>query len=334
MGVLFKLIHDDVVEAVANWLKANKDITLVGKTRGRGFPSPDIYATYRDGKVCSVECKPSDAGGREYATGFGQCIAYLTFSDYSYLALPKTEMDYYERYFWVEDVGLLSVEDIKTVKVVRLAKPSRVQKVKEEPKTRGYGYYRDLRPLEIHAILKRIHETRLRTSDAQEIKDAVWREVKNLRQGIQSERQKNSWILNIRLLLRDLQLINPEDYSLTDEGFRLLQLGQIPYSQPYMDELARCFLLNANYIDILTLIQELNDTYTSFSSVSEFKNLLTRRILEEKLATEETDIERDLSDIPRILRDLNIMSEWKRYGLAGGKYTINWRYVTAILRQL
>jgi hypothetical protein len=72
------------------------------------------------------------------------------------------------------------------------------------------------------------------------------------------------------LLLRDLQLINPNDYSLTSDGIRLLQLGELHDKQPFMNELAKLFLINANYLDIVTIIQSLNDKYSGFSSGVEF----------------------------------------------------------------
>jgi hypothetical protein len=147
---------------------------------------------------------------------------------------------------------------------------------------------------------------------------------------IRSQTQKNSWILNISLLLRDLQLINSNDYSLTSDGIRLLQLGELRDKQPFMNELAKMFLVNANYLDIVTIIQSLNDKYSGFSSVVEFKNRLIEEILNQKLATSNTNVMRDLQDIPRILRDLDILSDWKQLGLAY-RYVINWKYVLSVI---
>jgi len=89
-------------------------------------------------------------------------------------------------------------------------------------------------------------------------------------------------------------------------------------------------LVNANFLDILTIIQSLNDEHIGFSSVSEFKERLVKRMMEEKLATEQTNVMRDLQDIPRILKDLNLLSDWKQYGLAY-RYSINWKNVLSII---
>jgi len=321
--------HEEVIQAIAEWFRADPNVTLITKTYGRGFPNPDVSVQLTQDKLAYVECKPSDAGGREYVTGLGQCVAYLLFADFSYLALPEKEMDEYLRYFWVQNIGLLSVKDNFTVNRVRPAQESQVVTAKER-RERGYGYYRDLKPLEIHALLKAIHSKRisLQKLDVKKIEDVMWQQVCRMR-NIQSQTQKSSWILNMRLLLRDLQLINPQDYSLTEDGFRLLQLGDLSDKQPYMNELARCFLINANFVDIVTLIQTLNDQYSGFSSVSQFKELLVKKIYDEKLATKGTNVMRDLQDIPRILRDLNIISDWMRMGLVN-RYVINWKYVLSV----
>jgi len=320
------LTHDDVVKIVANWFKSRSDIVLVGKSYGRTFPKPDVYAMDKNRKIYSVECKPSDANVREYITGLGQSVAYLIHSDYSYLALPEPEMNRYKRYFLSEDIGLISVVE-DGVHVIREAKPSKFKKLEEEPRTRGYGYYRDLTPFEIYEILKVIHSKKLENLNLQEIKDAIWKKITDNR-NIKSQKQKDSWILNIKLLLRDLHLINPDDYSLTEEGFRLLRLGE---SKSFMDELTKCFLLNANYIDIIVLIQEIVDEYGSFSTKSEFKDLLVQRIYDEKLATKDTNVGRDIQDILRLLRrDLKLIKENK----VGSKwtYTISWRYIISLIK--
>jgi hypothetical protein len=323
--------HDEVIEACANWFKSDSQVTLISKGYGKTFPNPDVRAQYQNNRIAFVECKPSDAGGREYLTGLGQSLAYLTLADFSYLALPEKEMEEYERYFWIDKVGLLSVKDNMTVQLHRNALQSEVLVTREEPRVRGYGYYRDLKPLEIHAILKAIERKRVRqrTPNIQQVKDAMWEQVCRMRE-IQSQKQKNAWILNISLLLRDLQLINPNDYSLTSDGIRLLQLGELSDKQPFINELSKLFLVNANYLDIVTIIQSLNDRYSGFSSAVEFKNHLIKEILNQKLATSNTNVMRDLQDIPRILRDLNILSDWTKIGLAY-RYVVNWKYVLSVI---
>ncbi len=315
--------HEEVVEVVAEWFKSNPKVILVGKCSG-DFPEPDIYAQFKDNSIGFVECKPSDVGGREYLTGFGQAIAYATLSNYSFLAIPEKEMKKYKKYFWVELIGLLAVRENGIVKVIRKAKKIELKSVHER-RTRAYGYYRDLHPYEIHQILESITHSKNESSRKKEI----WKTICKLR-NIKSMKQRNAWILNVKLLLRDLGLVN-YDLSLTEKGFYLLQVGRSRNKKLYLSELTRCFLINANYLELLALIQRLNDIYTAFSTVKKFKMLLAKEILKEKLATTQTNIMRDLQDIPRILKELGLINDWQKHGF-GYRYTINWDKITKLLK--
>ncbi|MCX7879716.1 MAG: hypothetical protein N2517_03555 [Ignavibacteria bacterium] len=47
--------------------------------------------------------------------------------------------------------------------------------------------------------------------------------------------------------------------------------------------------------------------------------------MKEKLASQTTNVERDITDILRILRELEVLGDWKKIGPLGGKYPIIWR---------
>jgi hypothetical protein len=316
--------HEEVVEAVVEWFKRQPHIILVKKGRGE-FPDPDVFAQDKKSKITFVECKPSGSSGREYLTGLGQAIAYTTLSNFSFLAIPQKEMVEYRKYFVVETIGLLSVTesgDVTIVKKAREGKP-KFKSIRD----RSYGYYRDLKSEEIYEILKTIYSAQ---GMEDRIKDSIWKTLCKMRE-LKSERQKTGWLLNVKLLLRDLGLIN-EDMSLTKNGLTLLQLGASKNKDLYIKELTRCFLVNANYIDILSLIQELNNKYNAFISVGKFKELLAKKIIEEKLATENTNVMRDLQDILRILRDLGVITEWSTVGHLGGRFNINLKKVSQFLK--
>jgi len=327
------LTHSEVVESVIKWFKELEDVILVSKGLGY-FPNPDVIALKledEERRTVFVECKPSNASFREYLTGLGQALAYMVHADYSYLALPKREMEIFRKYFWIEDVGLLEVIDVGKVEVIREAKRSKVKAREVERIERGYGYLRDLKPEEIGEILKTIGETEI-LHGAEEIPNRIWDKVRGLR-NIRSERQRNAWILNIKLALRDLGLIDPASFTLTYEGEKLLKYYNSS-KELYERELTRKFLVEANYVDILALIQKLNDKYITFSSVNEFKRKLADEIIKEKLAPEETNVYRDLQDILRILRKLGLISSWKRgRALVGGRYEVFWDKVVKILRK-
>jgi hypothetical protein len=306
---------------VTEWFKSQKVVTLVRKGRGE-FPDPDVHVQYRNQKVALVECKPSDAGGREYLTGLGQAIAYTTLANFSYLAVPSKEMKEFRRFFTVSKIGLMSVEEAGEIEVLQKPKESRPSSVAS--RERSYGYYRDLKPAEIYEILRSI----TRQDRGNHVRDAIWATLKRHRD-LRSEKQKSAWLLNTHLLLRDLGLIN-SDWTLTRGGVALLQFGRSSKNM-YGKELTRCFLVSANYIDILTLIQELNNKHVGFRSVDAFKEALKGAILREKLATEQTNIRRDLQDILRILRELNLITDWEKVGLVG-RHNVNWKTIIPLLK--
>lgn len=331
---MIKLDHEQVIESVLNWFKTKPQVNLISKGLGE-FPNPDLRVQFKDGSLALVECKPSNAEGREYLTGYGQALAYLVYSDFSYLAIPQLEMERFKKYFWFDSLGLLSIVQ-DNVNLLREPKKSKVIISKEKPRVRGYAYYRDLRPNEICELLKTIQITNFRRRYKKEsertdrVRDDMWKQVTRMR-NISSERQKDSWLLNMTLLFRDLNLIT-SDYYLTNDGISLFKIGEISLGEPYINKLAKQFLVNGNFIDILTIIQELNDIYNGFHSVNEFKGVLEKQMITEKLATQRTNVIRDLQDIPRVLHDLNLISEWKKSGLVY-KYNINWKRVLAVIRE-
>jgi hypothetical protein len=313
--------HDEVIQIVSEWFRSQRNVILVRKGRGE-FPEPDVHIQYNNKKIAFVECKPSDADGREYLTGLGQAVAYTTLANFSYLAIPEKEMNMFKKFFVVDEIGLMSVIEAGDVKVIQKPRESRPSKI--ETRERSYGYYRDLKPLEIYEVLKTISKQ----DRANHIRDSIWNVLKQHRD-LQSEKQKDAWLLNTYLLLRDLGLIN-SDWGLTRTGVTLLQFGH-SNKELYVKELTRCFLINANYIDILTLIQELNNKQSGFSNVRKFKKVLEKAIIKEKLATPQTNVERDLQDVLRILRELDLITGWEKIGLAG-RFNVNWKKIVPFLK--
>lgn len=313
--------HEEAVKFVAKWFRSQKDVTLV--KRGSGdFPDPDVLAQYESLKTAYVECKPSDADRREYLTGLGQAVAYTVLSNFSYLAIPDKEMKEFSKFFVVARIGMLSLLETGEIHVLRKAPESRPARV--ETRERSYGYYRDLKPHEILEVLRAVYGEEKKDR----IRDTIWKTLNKMRD-LRSKKQKTGWIINTQLLLRDLGLIDIS-WRLTKEGLSLLQLGHDDV-RAFQNELTKCFLLRANYLDILGLIQELNDRRGGFVSVAKFKEELAKAMIKDKLATPQTNVLRDLQDILRILKELGLIGEWEKFGL-GGRFSVRWKRVTPFLR--
>jgi len=317
------MTHSEVIQVVASWFKQKNEVELVSRF-SPGFPEPDVYVQYKNNKTAQIECKPSNANGREYLTGFGQAISYFTQSDYSYLALPYYELEKYKQFFWVEHVGLLSVAE-GAVNEIRASKTPKIEKSKSVEIKRSYAYYRDLTPLEIYQLVKCIEVERNKNIfEKVKLRNALWEKAIKLRKWKGS---KSSHLANISLLLRDLKLLNTEDYSLLENGEELIKSGDKQDLKSVNLKVTKYFLLNGNFIDIIALMQELNDDYFSFLTIDDFKEKLVQKILAEKMATKKTDVPRDLRDVFSILHKLKLISEWPKGKVKRKAFSIYWKNI-------
>ena len=131
-GVVNEMKESDVVKQVVKWFNQAPNVTSAGKagheSKGR-VPAPDVVVVFNSGKIGWIECKRNDLERRTYLQGFGQAISYLIHADFSYYALPKEEMEKYSKYFWVKNIGLISISQ-NEVKIIRKSLQSQVCKEK------------------------------------------------------------------------------------------------------------------------------------------------------------------------------------------------------------
>ncbi|MBS4027276.1 MAG: hypothetical protein KGZ58_01455 [Ignavibacteriales bacterium] len=322
------MTHSEVIQIVASWFKQKNEVELVSRF-SPGFPEPDVFIQFKNKKTANIECKPSNAIGREYLTGFGQAISYFTQSDLSYLAIPKDELEKFKHYFWVDNVGLLSVSE-SSVSEIRKSKSPQITQTRKVEIKRGYAYYRDLQPNEIYNILKRIEDlNNQKEINKTNFHAAILEAISITRRW---EKSLKSNLANVSLLLRDLKVVNIYDYSLMENGKELVSLGSQNDWDSYNIKLTKCFLLDGGFIDIVALIQELNDQYFNFTTKDDFKSKLENKILEEKLATQKSNVERDLRDVISILHKLNILSDWVKIDLLGGRYNVKWKNILPFVK--
>jgi hypothetical protein len=324
------MTHNEVIQVVSSWFKQKNEVELVSRY-SPGFPEPDIFVQFRNKKTAQIECKPSGAIGREYLTGLGQAISYFTQADLSYLAIPKNEMEALKQFFWVENVGLLSIGEGKVYEIRKPEPPANIKK-KISIVKRGYAYYRDYTPKEIYILLKSIEDSRVSSGfNKDSIRESIWNTLIRIR-NINSSKSKSSYLTNISILLRDLKLINNSDYSILPNGSELLVIGAKEDWLSLDKLVAKLFLIDGGFIDIVALIQELNDLRYNFPSVDEFKKTLSAKILEEKLATPRTNVHRDLPDVFRILQKLDLITEWIKVDLLGGRFNVKWKNILPFVK--
>jgi len=298
------MTHDQVVEKVFNYFRSLEKSKIVRKNFG-GYLKPDIYMVDENKKIHSVECKGSSDDKREYITGIGQAVAYLSFSNYSYLAIPYEKLEEVENFLTIKDIGLIAVSD--SVEIKRKPKFRNLSS-KLERLERGYAYYRDIRPNEIKEILEIIR--RNSHLSKQELENKIWNYLQRVR-NIRTSRK--SWILNISLLLRDLNIVD-SNFKLTKEGYDL----SLYDDNTFKNKIKSLFLNEGNYKSIVLIIDEERKKLKRNFRVNELKNRVAIRLVDEKLSRTRESAKRDLEDIFRILRDLEILDD---------DYFVNWRNV-------
>lgn len=132
-------------------------------------------------------------------------------------------------------------------------------------------------------------------------------------------------------MLRDLKLFDIHKYEILPLGIELLSIKSDNKSK-IKEQIRKIFLIEGNYIDIVGLIQEISDTYEFFEDRTLFKKCLEKAILSDKLASKDTNVRRDLQDILRILKELEIIGDWKQTGTQGGRYPIIWKNILHLIK--
>lgn len=316
--------HFEVIQTVSNWFKNKKEVELVTRFSFT-FPVPDIQVQYYDGTIVQIECKPSNATRREYLTGLGQAIAFCRHSDKAYLALPYKEFYEMEKWLWPDFIGILLV-DYGKVEVHREPKVKPNMIISKEQIGRGYAYYRDLKIKEIYQILKDLFFASNTPLNSEKINQIIWSSLTKLRNWKSS---KDSNVLNTKLLLRDLGLFDFNSYQITPLGKELLTI-ELKEEEKLRNFFRKLFLIEGNYIDIVAIIQQLNEQY-SFESIKNFKEKIVETIRKEKMAGANTNIERDLNDIIRILKELEVL-QFIKNPTNGKFFRINWNKILHFIK--
>ena len=321
------MTHNQVVQVVSHWFKLNPKVKVVSRY-SYDFPVPDIQIQTKDNQIIQVECKPTTDNKREYITGLGQAIAYCVQSDFVYLAIPLKEMKKYEKWFWPESVGLLGVEQSN---VVELRKPKKNKIISDEKRReikRGYAYYRDLTLYEIYSIMKDISSFKI-SNHQDKIDNIIWNAIIKHRNW---KSAKSSNLLNIKLLIRDLKLFSFQQNEILQNGRELIEIGDKNDEELFKEYGRKLFLIDGNFIDIIAIIQEMNEEYQHWSDINSFKKELSGRIVSEKLASESTNVMRDLQDIPRIMIQLDVLHHHTKSSLFNQPYSINWKKLIPLIK--
>jgi len=246
------------------------------------WPKPDI--AFEDGTNNSsfaIEFKPPNKPKREYVTGLGQAITYLSDFEFSGLVVPKRTADGFRISNYLYDIldrelTTLSIalfeydRNINDLTVLRPLKP----RVLPPPVPSGigrkvfWGYWRDLSNYDLFELMKLSDKM-----DSQNFSDVfqnfwtefatkgtalTWEGKARKRKDPNSKSLKSEY-LNTRLAMRHAGILSANG-RLTAHGHELLRVGKIysPNSSAFMELLAYHILIDAHHLDLILWVEEQN----------------------------------------------------------------------------
>ena len=247
------------------------------------WPRPDIaFEDSTNNSSFAIEFKPPNQPKREYVTGLGQAITYLSDFEFSGLVVPKRTADGFEisKYLYNilnRDLKTLSLalfeydRDINDLTILHPLKP-RTPPRTQIPNGIGrkvfWGYWRDLSNHDLFTLIRLSDE--MDDQDFSRIFQNFWNEFAAKGRALTWEgtaRKKrkpdpkslNSECLNAKLAMRHSGLLSA-DGRLTASGHELLRVGKIysPNSSAFMELLAYHILMDGHHLNLIFWIEEQN----------------------------------------------------------------------------
>jgi hypothetical protein len=247
------------------------------------WPRPDIaFEDRTSNSSFAIEFKPPNQPKREYVTGLGQAITYLTDFEFSGLVVPERagdgfEISSYLRGVLDRDLPELSValfaydRDPNDLTVLRQLKP-RKSPPSKVPSGIGrkvfWGYWRDLSSFDLFELLRL--SDKMDGQPFEKIFQHFWAKFAAKGAALTWEgmpRKKkatdakslNAERLNALLAMRHSGLLSADE-RLTAAGHELLRVGKIyaPGSVAFLDMLAYHILTDGRHLDLIFWVDEQN----------------------------------------------------------------------------
>lgn len=247
------------------------------------WPRPDIaFEDRTSNSSFAIEFKPPNQPKREYVTGLGQAITYLTDFEFSGLVVPKRARDGFDISSYLSgvlgrDLAGLSVAlfaydrnpgDLTVLRALkpRNSPPSRV------PSGIGrkvfWGYWRDLSNFDLLELLRLADHMDGRPFEeifgtfwvnfAAKGRALTW-EGKRRKKKAKNARSLNAERLNALLAMRHCGLLSADE-RLTAAGHELLHVGKVysPDSAAFLEMLAYHILTDGRHLDLIFWVDDQN----------------------------------------------------------------------------
>jgi len=247
------------------------------------WPRPDIaFEDSTNNSSFAIEFKPPNQVKREYVTGLGQAITYLSDFEFSGLVVPKRTADGFEISKYLnnildQELATLSLalfeydQDINNLTVLRPLTP-REPPPSQVPKGIGrkvfWGYWRDLSNYDLFELLRLSDEMdgqgfdkifqRFWTGFATKGTALTW-EGKTRKAKMPDAKSFGAERLNAQLAMRHSGLLSA-DGQLTASGHDLLRIGKIysPDSVAFLEMLTYYILTDGHHLNLIFWIDEQN----------------------------------------------------------------------------
>ncbi|MCW5725611.1 MAG: hypothetical protein KIS81_11745 [Maricaulaceae bacterium] len=327
------------------------------------WPRPDVAFEDKSTKsTLALEFKPPNQVKREYITGLGQMITYLSDFEFAGLVVPKRSGDGFEIAKYISDVlsrdldglpvALFSYDkSVSDFTVLRRLKPRTVPLASPPAGSRPrtfWAYWRDLSNYDLFEIL-RISDI----SDGQPFeavfakfwkqfaatgKARTWEGTGRKKKKLSSPSQ-TAERLNAFLAVRHAGLLS-SDGRLTSAGLELLQVGKVygPDSVAFIDLLAHSILVDGRHLDLIFWVEERTRSIdpTEKNSANEYLSALDKQLVDRgvipprKAGAKKPHF---IRDEPKLWNKLGLLKHdgATQYFHAGHGFVFDWRRIIAVI---
>ena len=295
-----------ILSGIRNGDKKYKQIFSKATTRigWSGWPQPDFMCEDPNlsKSIYALEFKPPNQSKREYLTGLGQSLSYLSQHNYSGLIIPEKTQDNYPIAEFIQN--LLSVGEFKDIPVslfaynkntlsdslVEVSTLVEIDKPRSSilsKKLKGYSqdifwcWWRDNSVSEVYDLL--YLSSKYSHKDGDIYSKYTWPTFWNMLTNGKTQNwegaarkisraNETSHKQNYKVPLNQLGLHNPADGSITGLGRKFLSIGEMfgKNSFELRTYLAQLVLINGKHLELIDLLEKYQNQIDTISNSTDF----------------------------------------------------------------
>ena len=327
------------------------------------WPRPDVAFEDKGNKATiALEFKPPNQTKREYITGLGQMITYLSDFEYAGLVVPDKSDDGFGIAEYIKDVLSRDLDDlpvalfsydkkVSNLSVLRKLKPRKVPLDIAPAGTRPrtfWAYWRDLSNFDLFEILRIIDLSSQNSFEADfgkfwndfaaKGKARTWEGSARKKKKANAPSQAAER-LNVFLAMRHAGLIGP-DGCLTSAGHELLRVGKVygPDGVAFIDLLARLILVEGRHLDLMFWVEERSRLIQANdkNSANDYLSALDKELVDGGVISPRKPTAKKahfIRDEPKLWNKLGLLKRDgpTQYFHDGYGYVFDWRKIISVI---